>query len=308
MTATDRRPVVRSQVEPRIVERRRTVHEAQRRGRRRRWIAAGVVVALIAAAAGVLWSPLTDVDTVSVTGVDTLTPDEIRAGSGVSPGDHLVAVDLAAARQQLRRMPMVAAAQVTREWPDTVHLAVTEETPLLRVRAGDTVRVVSTTGRVLPDALPGAEALPELELVDASAADLAWETGADLPAELAPVVLVYARRPDALRDTLSLGRIDDEGSMSFQLGDDASVRFGPVEDVPAKLVAISAFLEQVTLECLDVLDVRQPDRPTASRITGCAVPAPTEVAGTATATGAVDAAGDGSGPAETTATSGGAGG
>ena len=67
--------------------------------------------------------------------------------------------------------------------------------------------------------------------------------------------------------------------MSFTLADDATIEFGPVEDVPAKLVAIQAFLDQVTLECLDVLDVREPGRVTASRVAGCAVPAPTDVDG-----------------------------
>ena len=60
MTATETRPVVRSQVEPRIVERRRTVLEAQRRRRRRWWIALAVVLALVASVIGAAWSPLLD--------------------------------------------------------------------------------------------------------------------------------------------------------------------------------------------------------------------------------------------------------
>jgi cell division protein FtsQ len=276
VTATETRPVVRSQVEPRIVERRRTVLEAQRRRRRRWWIALAVVLALVASVIGAAWSPLLDVDDVAVSGADGLDPAELRAASGVEPGDQMVLVDLAAARDRLRALPMVAAATVTREWPDTVRLEVVEEQPILRVRSGERVSVVSSTGRVLPDGLDGADALPVLEVSVAPP-----EQGEELPDSLQAALVVFARLPDSLRAVLTSARIDESGVLTFSLPDDASIRFGPVEDVPAKLVAIQAFLEQVTLQCLEVLDVGQPDRPTASRIEGCAAPAPTEVDATA---------------------------
>jgi cell division protein FtsQ len=272
MTATETRPVVRTQVEPRLVERRRHVLEAQRRRRRRRWLVAAAIVALLAAVVGAAWSPLADVDTVSVSGADRLDPAELRSASGIATGDHLALVDLAAARDRLRALPMVAAASVQRQWPDTVRIAVVEEVPRLRVRAGDSVRTVSTTGRFLPDDLDGVDDLPELEVTDASllSAD-------SLPDALRPALVVFDRVPGSLRDALSVARIDSDGALSFALPDDATIAFGPVEDVPAKLVAIQSFLEQVDLTCLDVLDVREPGRVTASRLDGCAVPAPTTV-------------------------------
>ena len=276
MTATETRPVVRSQVEPRIVERRRTVLEAQRRRRQRRWIALGVAVATLLAAAGVLWSPLTDVDVIQLSGTESLDADALRDASGIVTGDQLVQVDLAAARDRLRDAPMVAAATVRREWPDTVRISVVEERPVLQLRNGETVHVVSSTGRVLPDGLDDVESLPVL---DVPAVRLA--VGEQVPGSLRPALVVHARMPEPLRPALSSGRLDQDGSMSFALPDEATIAFGPVEDVPAKLVAIQAFLDQVTMECLDVLDVRQPDRPTASRRAGCVPPAPTEVDGTA---------------------------
>lgn len=280
MTTTDRPRVVRSQVEPRLVERRQRVREAQRRRRRNRLVAVGAVVAVVAAAIGVAWSPVTDVDTIEVVGADTLTVDQIRGASGIVDGDQMVAVDLAAVRTRLRAQPMVAAATVAREWPATVRIVLAEETPLLRLRSGEVERIVSRTGTVLPDDLDGADDLPVLDVTDALPGGIDWEAGDPVPDELTGVLIVHARIPDALRGSLSDGRLDSDGDLSFRLDDAATVRFGPVEDVPAKLVAVRAFLEQVTLECLDVLDVRQPGRPTASRRADCLVPAPTEVSGT----------------------------
>ena len=281
VTTTERPRVVRSQVEPRLVDRRRRVREAQRRRRRNRLVAIGAAVAVVAAAVGAAWSPLTDVDTIDVVGTDALTADQIRTASGIDKGDQMVAVDLSAVRTRLRAEPMVAAASVTREWPATVRIELAEETPLLRVRAGEVEHIVSRTGSVLPDDLDVAGALPRLDVTEALPADIDWEAAGEVPEALTGVLVVHARMPDALRVPLSDGRLDRDGDLSFRLDEQATVRFGPVEDVPAKLVAVRAFLEQVTLECLDVLDVRQPGRPTASRRADCVVPPPTEVSGTA---------------------------
>ena len=274
MTATDTRPVVRSQVEPRIDERRRNVLAARRRSRRRRWIAVAAVVALIAAAGGLVWSPVLDVDRVVVDGTETVDVEQVLGATDIATGTPLALVDLTAVRSRVRALPGVAAASVTREWPDTVRVVVVEEVPLVRVRSGDTEAVVASTGAVLSD-VADADSLPLLELPGGAlgAADR-------LPDELTPALVVYARMPSALRATLASGRVDDAGSMWFDLADGATVRFGPVQDVPAKLAALQAFLEQVHLECLDVLDVST-SRVTASRVAGCAVPLPTEVDGAA---------------------------
>jgi cell division protein FtsQ len=280
MTSTQqRRPVVRSQVDPRIVERRRTVLEARRRRRRNRWIAVSVLLGAVAAALAVLWSPLTDVDRVVVEGATTIDPDAVRAAAGIAPGDQLVVVDLALARDGVRDLPTVAAASVVREWPDTIRVVVVEEVPLVRLRSGETVRVVSTSGRVLPPELPDTDDLPDDEgLPILDVADAGLEPGAQVPDQIVAALVVLARMSPSLGAELSSSALAPDGTLSFTLADGGTVRFGPVEDVPAKLLAIEAFLDQVTRECLDVLDVGRPDRPTASRVAGCVVPPPTETA------------------------------
>ncbi len=269
------RPVVRSQVEPRLVERRRRVVEERRRRRKRQVVAAVCLVAVVAAAAGTLASPLTDVDRVRVTGTERLSNETVVGSAGIETGDQMVSLDLAAARERLRDLPLVAGARVVREWPSTVHVDVVEEVPVVRMRSGDVERVVSRSGRVLPDGLDGVDGLPVLEV---SGVDLV--EGESLGENLHAAVGVFTRIPDALRPTLASASVDDAGNLTFHLEDDASVRFGPVEDVPAKLAATHAFLTQVVQECLDVVDVRQPDLVTASRRSDCVAPAPTEVAAT----------------------------
>lgn len=272
MTTTQReRPVVRSQVEPKIVERRRAVLDDRRRRRRNRWIALGVVVGVVAAVLGALWSPLADVDRVVVQGTDVIDHDELRALTGIETGDQLVTLDLAAARDGVRSHPMVASASVVREWPDTVRLVVRDEVPLAQLRDGDVVHPVSTSGRVLPPDVAGLDALAVL-----SVPDLHVEVGDRVPDPIAAALVVHVRMGPSLREQLASTALGADGTLSFELVGGGTVRFGPVQAVPAKLVAIDAFLSQVALECLATLDVERPDRPTASRIPGCAVPPPTE--------------------------------
>jgi hypothetical protein len=55
-----------------------------------------------------------------------------------------------------------------------------------------------------------------------------------------------------------------------------TVQFGPPEDVPAKLLSMATMLGgRVERKCLEVLDVREPGRPTITRTPGCALGPPT---------------------------------
>lgn len=270
--APERRPVVRSQVEPRLVERRRRVLDERRRRRQRRGVAALVLVGLVLAAVGALWSPLADVDVVRISGLERLSDDTILQSSGIRTGDHMATIDLVSARRHVRDLPLVAGVRVVREWPSTVHIDVVEEVPVVMLRSGAVQRVVARSGTVLPDGLEGLDDLP---LLDAPGVELV--EGKALGDDLRAVIGVFSQVPDDLRSTLADASVDGSAGLTFHLADGATVRFGKAEDVPAKLAAIHAFMTQVVGECLDVVDVRQPDLVTASRRPGCVVPAPTEV-------------------------------
>ena len=244
-----------------------------------------MVVALIAAAIAVLLSPLTDVDEIVVTGTDRLSSDELVAVAGIRTGDQLVAVDLSDARDRLRALPWVSSATVTRRWPAGVEIVVLEERPAIVVDDGSTGVVVSSTGRVLAvegDDTDGAPAaanaeplntalLPRLELDDTVAGR--WEIGADVPDDVRAAAIVFARMSDAVLAEIPVGRLDGDGALHFDL-DEGAVVFGPVEDVPEKLATIESVLSQVVRDCISRLDVREPSRPTVSRVDGCDLPDP----------------------------------
>ncbi|MHB1139240.1 MAG: cell division protein FtsQ/DivIB [Microthrixaceae bacterium] len=268
--------VVTSQMEPRIVDRRRTVERAARRRRHRVYAVAGAVLVLVAASIGALVSPLLDIDRVTVSGNDRLDPGELIDASGVRRGNRLIDVDVQSARRALMSLPWVASARVVRDWPDAVRITVTEERPSLSVVAPGRTVLVSTTGRVLEVTAAPDPMLPVLEVPDglpleaaARGADPDEVVGRVLAADLQHVTAVFERIPPDLRGELARGRLDTDGTLSFELGDGTTVEFGPPEDVAAKLQSVQGVLSQVQRECMATLDVREPSRAAVSRVGGC---------------------------------------
>jgi cell division protein FtsQ len=119
----------------------------------------------------VVQSPLLAVDEVSVRGTAHETVDAVRMAAGVSPGDALLFVDTGAVARGVERLPWVASAKVSREFPNGVTITVTERAPVAWLRRPSApgapadsgpAALVDATGRVLGD-LPGPPpGLPEL--------------------------------------------------------------------------------------------------------------------------------------------------
>lgn len=262
--------------DPRIARRRQEVADAGRRRRRIVLIALATVVGVVAAAFGLLRSPLLDVDRVLVAGSNSIDRDTVVGASGIGRGDALVDVDVAAARAAVMEVPGVASARVELDWPGTVRISVTDEAPLAVIGVGDRRVVVARGGRVIEASPEGDQpALPLVTPDDAGLLD-GLAPGDQVPDALAPVVVVLEQVTEPLRSRLGGVDVGHDGTLTLLLapgdGDDdggGTVAFGRPEDVPAKLLAVASMLAAANVECLDVLDVSEPLRPTISRRDGC---------------------------------------
>ncbi len=76
------------------------------------------------------------VQQVEVRGAQRLTPAEIVAMTGVTPGQNLLALHLKAIGQQVARNPWIASVRVQRFFPGTVALSVTERKPVAVANLG----------------------------------------------------------------------------------------------------------------------------------------------------------------------------
>jgi len=264
--------------DPRIRDRRRSVQADRRRRRRAVLFVALAVVVLVASAAALSRSAWFDVDRIVVDGPDGIDRDELRQASGIDRGDAMVDVDLAAARRSIMALPSVASARVEREWPGTIRVVFHAESPLAVLAGGERRVLIGRGGRVLAELAqddPTPEGLPTVTVEDPSAVS-ELEVGSALPESLSSVVVVLEQLPEPLRSRSAGVTLDAGGNLSMALradpavdGSDGTVELGPADELASKLLAAASIVAGARMECLDVLDVREPSRPTISRDRGC---------------------------------------
>src|SRR5207248_6733036 len=180
-----------------------------------RWLPqtlAGRVLAAVAAIAlftGATWvttrSSLLDVDHIEVSGATVVTAEQAVSGAGLHRGDPMLSVDTVAAERRLRRLPWVQTAVVTRGFPDTVKIHITERVAAA-VAARPTVGwvLLDRSGRVLADRPDRPGGLPELVGAGAPPAPADTFDGAR------PALDVVAALPDALGRQVTDATLDGE--------------------------------------------------------------------------------------------------
>lgn len=105
--------------------------QSQRDARRRRKsVRIGVVVAAVVglgvAVYFAFFSTVLAANNVAVEGTSLLSSDEVEVVAGVALGEPLITQDLSAVGQRVENLPAVAAVDVSRQFPDTVSIVVTE--------------------------------------------------------------------------------------------------------------------------------------------------------------------------------------
>lgn len=110
---------------------RRAERAAQARAKSRRYVtiavvAVGIIVALIAGWVALYNSSVFTIKNIELQGVEHLTNDEMAQLVDVPANSTLLRVDTAAIEKQVEQNAWVADAQVTRVFPDTLQVTVTE--------------------------------------------------------------------------------------------------------------------------------------------------------------------------------------
>jgi cell division protein FtsQ len=149
-----------------------------------------VVVAMIGSLAWVVvGTSVLGVRRIEVTGSRTLAAEEVRAVAAVAEGTPLARVDTAAVATRVAGLPPVARARVSRSWPSTLVISVTERTPVAVASVEGGFAVLDAEG-VIFDTLPARpDGLVLVRVPSPAPAD---------PATRAVLTVVMAL-PDALR-------------------------------------------------------------------------------------------------------------
>jgi cell division protein FtsQ len=206
-------------------------------GRRRGPLLAGLagVVAVLAVAVWLVgFTGLLGVRTVTVTGTRALSAEQIRAVAAVPDGQPLARVDTGAVADRVRSLAGVARVAVSRSWPGTVRITVTERRGVAVVRRNGAGWLVDGTGVVFQRAPAGRRTLPLLDVPGAGPQDpgtrAALAALTALPAGVTrQVSVVRAPTPESVTLTLSRGR---------------TVLWGGAEQPAAKAAVLAALLRR----------------------------------------------------------------
>jgi cell division protein FtsQ len=123
-----------------VADQKRDQREQRRRSiSRRRFLVGALVVALVL---GVIWgaialwdAPIFTIDSVQITGLSHLKDAEVRSLAAVSADDTLLKIATKQIAARVKTSPWVADASVTRTFPHTLAIAVTERVPFAVVDA-----------------------------------------------------------------------------------------------------------------------------------------------------------------------------
>jgi cell division protein FtsQ len=253
-------PKARTPMDPRISARRTEV--SRQLGRRRLRVVGALVVVAVLVYGGwsLLHTSLFSARAITVVGSVHQSAAQIEAAAGLTDHPPLLDINGAAAALDIERLPWVRSASVGVNWPDGVHIVVTERVPrLVMATAGGQWAEVSASGRVLADvdALPPglmevtgpqAPGLPGTSL--GSADQLGLRVATTLPPSFrAQVTAVHVEPGDWVQLSMTTPIV-------FDIGNAAQLR--------AKYEDVSAFLAGATLHAGDIIDVSVPGAPTVT--------------------------------------------
>ncbi|MDO5676548.1 MAG: FtsQ-type POTRA domain-containing protein [Propionibacteriaceae bacterium] len=219
--------------------------------RRKLWLGGGLATLVVLVGLGIylfFFSPLLAAQKVTVEGASLLSVDEVVAAAQVKLGEALLTQDLDGVTQRVENMPEVRSVDVSRQWPDTVAIAVTERLPVfLRERDGvyDWVDAEGVAFHTTPEPVAG-----ELLAVVASVEDE--------QRLLADVAAVAASFPPDLRPEVVSLQAEAVDRISLALEGGRTVIWGSADQSPLKAEVVATLL---TVEA-KVYDVSAPGHPT----------------------------------------------
>lgn len=257
-----------SRPHPKIRARRAEVQREAGRRRLRFLLVGAGLAATLPVGWGLTRSPVFDVDRVLVAGAQRTDGADIL-GAAALP-DAMADVSEAAVARRIERLPWIADARVNRKWPGTVAISVTERSPVAVVEASASAWALADRhGRVLA---PAGGPQPELPLV--RSAGEVGPPGAHVHAETAEMLGLVGRLDREVATRVDLVRLagdpEDHAAtradgVELVLDTGTVVRFGPLRDVGAKIVALRTLVKRADLRGAVTIDVRVPSAPVLTR-------------------------------------------
>lgn len=224
----------------------------QRATRRTRLVRAGVVVAVLGVLGLATWlvgySDVLTADEVRVTGVDGPLAETVTEAAAVPLGRPLARVDTSEVATKVEAVPDVASATVTRDWPGTVAISVTERVPVASLEGDDGWYLVDVEGVLFA---PRSDPDPDRPVL------VAPDAGRGQELRAAGVAVAGALPAQILAD---VARIEATSPVEVRLvlRDETVVVWGSAQESERKAEVLAVLLQTPATQ----YDVSVPDRPT----------------------------------------------
>ncbi|MCW2520320.1 MAG: cell division septal protein [Mycobacterium sp.] len=207
------------------------------------------LVSVILVGAGLLlyFTPIMSARIVAITGLNTLTQDEILQAAAVPADTPLLQIDTDAVAERVATIRRVASARVQREYPSTLRITIVERVPLVVKDYPDGSHLFDRDGVDFATA-PPPPALPYLD------ADTPGPT--DLPT-LAALQVLTALRPEVASQVSRIAA-PSVAAITLTLIDGRQVIWGTTDRTDEKALKLGALLTQPG----STYDVSSPDLPT----------------------------------------------
>lgn len=232
--------------------------DRRRRHRRRWWVRIVVGLVVVAVTGGLVWvvgySTLLSVRQVEVTGLERAEESDVLQAAGVPLGRPLVRVDTDAVADRVGDLPRVESVEVSRSWPRTVSVDVTERAAVGYVATGSDFVVFDRHGVEFLERSERPRGLVEIGYAGPP------EERSDVLPEVAEVMTAIREADGELWDDVERMEVAGRDAIEFVLGDDTRIRWGSADRTEEKLEVLSALREQPAR----VYDVTAPSQPTTT--------------------------------------------
>ena len=207
------------------------------------------LISVLVVGAGLLlyFTPIMSARVMAITGLVTLTQDEVQQAAAVPADTPLLQIDTDAVAERVATIRKVASARVQREYPSTLRITIVERVPVVVKDYPDGSHLFDRDGVDFATAPPP----PGLPYLDA---DTPGPT--DLPT-LAALQVLIALRPEVASQVSRIAA-PSVASITLTLFDGRQVIWGTTERTDEKALKLGALLTQPGT----TYDLSSPDLPT----------------------------------------------
>ena len=208
----------------------------------------------------ILRSPYFDLRQLVVTGNQYLAEEVVLAATPISTGENIFGVNVAGAAEQLKKVPMIKDARLSRSLPATILINITERRPLGILPTGGGFIEVDEEGMCLQRSGSGVPGLPVLTGVHVETVAPGDYIRNDL---LMEALQAISALPAEVTEVLSELHIDPDGQVKVYTLGQIICYFGSAEDMAEKGAVLAQVLSEINERGLRVeyINVSSPEKP-----------------------------------------------